>query len=84
MGSSMTTDNTVYTDDYGHVTEEQWQLYRERNVSPSDHDELLEVYGRGEAGRDRILAAVREFSRNGQYQSYDMVRAAQRRGDYPA
>ena len=74
------TEKLVYTDAYGNVTEEQWQLYRERNVSPSDHDELLDVYGHGDAGRDLILAAVREYSRNGQYQSYDMIRAAQRRG----
>jgi hypothetical protein len=74
------TDDLVYTDAYGNVTEEQWRLYRERNVSPSDHDELLDVYGRGDAGRVLILAAVREFSRDGQYQSYDMIRAAQRRG----
>lgn len=71
---------TTYTDDYGHVTEEQWQLYRERNVSPADHDELLQVYGRGETGRDQILAAVREFTRDGNYSSFHMVRAAQRRG----
>jgi len=76
----MAAENTVYTDAYGQITEEQWQLYRERNVSPSDHDELLEVYGRDGAGRDLILAAVREYSRDGQYQSYDMIRAAQRRG----
>jgi hypothetical protein len=75
------TDDLVYTDAYGNVTEEQWQLYRERNVSPADHDELLEVYGRGDAARVVILAAVREYSRDGQYQSYDMIRAAQRRGD---
>lgn len=73
-------DKLVYTDAYGDVTEEQWQLYRERNVSPADHDGLLEVYGRGDAGRALILAAVREYSRDGQYQSYDMIRAAQRRG----
>lgn len=73
-------DQTIHTDSYGDVTEEQYQLYRERNVSPSDHDELLEVYGHGSASRDLILAAVREFSRDGQYQSYDMVRAAKRSG----
>ncbi|MEB3022912.1 MULTISPECIES: hypothetical protein [Mycolicibacter] len=77
----MSTDNTMYTDAYGQVTEEQWQLYRERNVSPSDHEELLDVYGRTDAGRAQILAAVREYTRDGQYQSYDMIRAAQRRGD---
>ncbi len=76
------TEKLVYTDAYGNVTEEQWQLYRERNVSPSDHDELLGVYGHGDAGRVLILAAVREYSRNGQYESYDMIRAAQRRGDW--
>lgn len=75
----MSDHDLTYTDDYGVVTEEQWQLYKERNVSPADHDELLEVYGRGELGREQILAAVREFSRDGQYQSYFMIRAAQRR-----
>ncbi|MFA5709317.1 hypothetical protein [Mycolicibacterium sp.] len=72
---------TVYTDDYGDVTEEQWRLYRERNVSPSDHDELLEVYGRDESAREQIVAAVREFTRDGgSYSSYHMVQAAQRSG----
>ncbi len=75
----MNGDETVYTDDYGQVTEEQWQLYRERNVSPADHDDLLEVYGRGAASRELILAAVREFSREGMYRGYDMLRAADRR-----
>lgn len=74
------TEKLVYTDAYGNVTEEQWQLYRERNVSPSDHDELLDVYGQGDASRVLILAAVREFSRDGQYESFHMIRAAQRRG----
>ncbi len=73
---------TIYTDDYGPVTDEQWQLYRERNVSPADHDELLDVYGRGAASRDLILAAVRDCSRDGMYDSYLMaVRAARARGN---
>lgn len=70
----------VYTDDYGDVSEEQWKLYKERNVSPSDHDTLQEVYGRDARGRDMILAAVREFSRAGQYQEYDMITAARATG----
>lgn len=76
----MTDTEILYTDDYGEVTEEQWQLYRERNVSPSDHADLEAVYGRGEMSREQILGAVREFSRDGQYSSFHMVRAAQRRG----
>lgn len=77
--SAMAHTEILYTDDFGEVTEEQWQLYRERNVSPSDHSDLEAVYGAGEAGRDRILDAVREFSRHGQYSGFQMVRAAQRR-----
>lgn len=76
----MSQTNTIYTDAYGDVTAEQLELYRKRNVSPADHDELLEVYGRGEEGRAAILAAVREYTRDGLYSSFDMVRAAQRRG----
>jgi hypothetical protein len=71
---------TILTDDYGKVTKEQWQLYRERNVSPADHDELLDVYGHDDAAREQILAAVREFTRNGMYSCYEMGRAARRRG----
>lgn len=76
----MSEAQTTYTDDYGLVTEEQWQLYRERNVSPADHDELLDVFGRSDAGRDQILAAVREFSRGGMYSSFKMLSAQHRGG----
>ena len=73
-------DQTIYTDDYGNVTDEQYQLYKERNVAPADHDELLSVYGYGDAGRAQILAAVREFTRDGMYSGWHMAQAAQRRG----
>lgn len=78
---SMSSESTIYTDAYGDVTREQWDLYREFNVSPSDHDLLLEVYGRSSIGRTLILSAVREYSRGGQYSEFRMARAAQRRGD---
>ncbi|BBY54130.1 hypothetical protein H7J07_05835 [Mycobacterium koreense] len=76
----MSSDTTVYTDSYGEVSEAQWRLYRECNVSPSDHDMLVEVYGGGPIGRDQIMAAVREFTRDGMYREFDMVRDARRKG----
>ncbi|KXO91075.1 Uncharacterised protein (plasmid) [Tsukamurella tyrosinosolvens] len=73
-------DQTIYTDDYGDVTEQQYQLYRESNVSPADHDELVDIYGSGDVARDQILAAVREFTRGGMYSCWDMAQAALQRG----
>lgn len=71
-------EGTVYTDDYGYVTEAQLKLYRQFNVSPADHDTLVEVYGSDAS--DEIVAAVRQYSRDGQYQEYLMISAAQRKG----
>lgn len=73
-------DELIGTDRYGHVTQEQYDLYREHNVSTADHEDLLDVYGHGEINRPQILDAVREFSRDGMYEGYDMIRAAQRAG----
>lgn len=36
----------VYTDAYGTVSEKQRRAYRHNNVSPADHDALVEHYGR--------------------------------------
>lgn len=76
----MSDAKTIYTDDFGNVTEEQWQLYKKFNVSPADHTELVEVYGSGDPARESILEAVRKFTHDGMYSSYHMVRDAQRRG----
>lgn len=70
----------LYTDAYGEVTGAQYRLYRKFNVSPSDHDTLQMVYGDGPGGRDRIMAAVRQYAKDGQYEDYLMVSAAQREG----
>lgn len=77
----MVNDSIIYTDAYGEITEAQHRLYRKFNVSPADHDMLLEVYGDGPGSRDAIMAAVRTYAKDGQYQEYLMISAAQRDGN---
>lgn len=69
---------TIYTDSYGDVTEEEWKVCRKHNVSPSDHDMLVEVYGRSD--HEAIVDAIKKFSRNGSYQEYDMIKVARQEG----
>lgn len=71
-------DRTVQTDDYGYVTKKEWNVCRKHNVSPSDHDSLVEIYGRG--NHEGIVDAIKEFSCNGMYQEYYMIKAARKEG----
>lgn len=40
-------DEVIYTDSYGHVSRRQLENYRKHNVSPADHDDLVDYFGRG-------------------------------------
>lgn len=73
-------DQLVYTDAYGEVTAAQQRLYRKHNVSPSDHDMLVGVYGDGPGSREAIMAAVREHSKDGMHQEFLMITAARKSG----
>lgn len=66
-------EETILTDAYGEVTQAQWRLYKKANVSPADHDELLEVFGDTPAARKDIMAAVRRHTVDGMYSSYRMI-----------
>lgn len=70
----------TYHDSYGTISTEQLRLYRKYNVSTSDHDMLVEVYGSGEDGRKGICEAVKRFSDGGIFSEYRMVQAARREG----
>ena len=68
----------VYTDAYGDVSKQELASCRKHNVSPSDLATLREVYGEDE--HDTIALAIKKFTRNGQYQEYDMIQAARENG----
>ena len=55
---------TVYDEWYGELLVEQRAAYRKYNVSPADHDDLVERY---DGNRDKITAAVVALSAEGMY-----------------
>ncbi len=64
----------IFDERYGNVSYAQRAAYRKYNVSPSDHDSLVEVFDPNDhAG---ITAAVKEFSPNGMFSEYDFHRGA--------
>ncbi len=68
--------NTVFHESYGEVTRAQLAAYRKHNVSPSDHDALVEVLG--ENNHAAITAAVKHHLGPGGtsfsvFQFYDMA-----------
>ena len=60
----------VYDERYGELTFAQRAAYRKYNVSPSDHDALIDEYG--EDAHDAITQAVKDFSGNGMFSVFDM------------
>lgn len=48
---------TVFHESYGEVSRAQLAAYRKHNVSPSDHDDLTDVFG--EDNHAAITAAVK-------------------------
>jgi hypothetical protein len=63
----------VYDESYGELTYAQRAAYRRHNVSPSDHDELVDTYG--ETAHQAITLAVKQYTRNGMFSSYLMREA---------
>lgn len=72
----MAADKMTYHEAYGDVSEEQLRLYKRNNVSSSDHDELVNIYGSDATGRAKIIAAVRKFSSDGLFRIYMAQKAA--------
>lgn len=62
----------VFDEWYGYLSYAQRAAYRKYNVSPADHSDLVARFGNDHAA---ITAAVKEFSPNGQFSTYDMWRA---------
>jgi hypothetical protein len=56
----------VYDEWYGEISFAQRAAYKKHNVSPSDHDMLVDEFG--ESAHREITAAVKERSPNGYYQ----------------
>lgn len=61
----------VFDEWYGELTYAQRAAYRRYNVSPSDHDCLVQVYGDNHAA---ITAAVKRNSPKGMFSYFDMMR----------
>lgn len=60
----------VYDESYGELSYAQRAVYRKYNVSPSDHEDLVDVFGA--SNRAEIIAAVKKYSRDGMFSWYDM------------
>jgi hypothetical protein len=60
----------VFDESYGELTYAQRAAYRKFNVSPSDHDMLVDKFGAD--NHDKITDAVKKFSRNGMFSWWDM------------
>lgn len=61
----------VYDEWYGELTFAQRAAYRKYNVSPSDHDSLVEQFGRN--NHAAITEAVKKYSPNGMFSDYRMM-----------
>ena len=61
----------VFDEAYGTLSYAQRAAYRKYNVSPSDHDDLMQVYG--ESNHAGITAAVLRHSPDGMFLSYSML-----------
>lgn len=55
----------IFHESYGDVTRAQLAAYRKFNVSPSDHDDLVNQFGENEHAA--ITAYVKENSESGSY-----------------
>lgn len=62
----------IYDEWYGEISYAQRAAYRKYNVSPSDHDDLVRVFG--ETEHKTITDAVKRYSeRSGMFSSWDMM-----------
>lgn len=63
----------IYDEWYGEISYAQRAAYRKYNVSPSDHSDLVSVFG--EDAHAAITAAVKRYSeRTGIFSTFDMMR----------
>ena len=69
MASKMT-----FHESYGDVSVAQLRAYKRYGVSPSDHNDLVRVYG--ESNHDLITMAVVEFSPSGFFSAYHLAQAS--------
>lgn len=60
----------VFDEFFGEISYAQRAAYRKYNVSPSDHDGLVEVFG--ENNHAGITAAVKKYSDSGMYSEWKM------------
>lgn len=60
----------TYHESYGELTVAQLRAYKKHNVSPSDHDDLVETFG--EDAHAAITAAVKKYSPRGSFSAWDM------------
>lgn len=69
----------IFDEQYGELTYAQRAAYRKHNVSPSDHDFLVDTYG--EDQHAAITAAVKQYTRHGMF-SWSMLTEAHRDAQY--
>jgi len=55
----------VYDEQYGDISHAQRAAYKKHNVSPMDHDMLVDEFGEG--SHAKITAAVKQRSTDGMY-----------------
>ncbi len=60
-------NNLVFDEWYGYLLPEQAKLYRKHNVSPADHQMILDLLGYQESDRAAIICHVLRHIPNGQY-----------------
>jgi hypothetical protein len=58
--------DVIYTDSYGDVERDQFALYRKANVSPSDHTDIVALFGSDHVG---AMEFVRKHMINGSYRA---------------
>lgn len=67
----------VFHEAYGKLSFAQRAAYRKYNVSPSDHDDLMQIFG--ESNHAGITAAVLRYSPDGMFSTFSMLRGEQPR-----
>lgn len=64
----------IFHERYGEISYAQRAAYRKHNVSQSDHDDLVRVFG--EDNRKAIIDAVKTYARDGgSFSSWDMMQS---------
>jgi hypothetical protein len=61
--------NTVFHESFGEVSRPQLAAYRKFNVSPCDHDSLVEKFG---DDHQAITSAVKQFTFQGMFSVFEM------------